>query len=410
MSKILWCADAGSHGGFASVTHAIGERLVRDYGHDIHVLAANFHGDHWPTNLKLYVANQKQEKDIVGMSRIVEMCAKVQPDAIVFVQDPKVVLNVLTANPWDTEAVLWRGMETEGGYRWKPPILGYLAIDGYNSPRSWDVLTQRVDRIAMSHHGRMAMPEAPIIWHGVDTDVFYPRDKAESKRALGFDPKRFLVLRVDKNTWRKDYPATWRAMRPILRRHADIDLHLHCRRVASDGYDLDAVRWNDEDIRDRVTTTDNLGGYVGIDQERLATLYSAADLFVSTSWGEGFGLTLLEAMAVGTPVIAQDCSATSEVVGPGGILIKPAGRMHVPMGQEQCIPDVDRFTYWIEKLYEARAQRESLGRAAAEHARKFSWDEAARRFDAEIAASIERSRLTLAAETPIPAQAEVGVS
>ena len=35
MARVLWLGDAGCHTGFGRVTHAIGERLVRDYGHDI---------------------------------------------------------------------------------------------------------------------------------------------------------------------------------------------------------------------------------------------------------------------------------------------------------------------------------------------------------------------------------------
>ena len=154
-------------------------------------------------------------------------------------------------------------MQAEDGTRYKPPIIGYLAIDGYENPRQWDVLAERVTRVAMSHFGQQAMPEAPVIWHGVDTSVFHPGDKAEASGQLGFDPDRFLVLRVDKNTWRKDYPSSWKALRPVLRAHPDIDVHFHCRPVAPDGYDINAVRWNDEDVRDRVTLTADLGGFTG---------------------------------------------------------------------------------------------------------------------------------------------------
>ena len=56
MSKVLWLGDAGCHTGFARVTHAIGERLVRDFGHEVHVLAINYDGgDPWDTPLKMYV-------------------------------------------------------------------------------------------------------------------------------------------------------------------------------------------------------------------------------------------------------------------------------------------------------------------------------------------------------------------
>ena len=386
--KLLIFGDAGCHSGFATVTHEIGERLVRDYGHDVSVLAITYQGDHWDTPLKLYpAANQGDPLDITGMRRQIKLVAEIMPDAILYINDPAVVMNSLLANPWDPEQVLWRGMKT-GEFLYKPPILAYLPIDGYDSPRMWDILTQRVRRIAMSHFGQAAMPEAPVIWHGVDTAVFHPRDKRESKRALGFDPDRILVLRVDRNSIRKDYPATWKALRPILRRHPEVDVHFHCQPVAPDGYNLNALMFNDEDIRDRVTFSANLGGFTGMTTERLATLYSAADLFVSSAWGEGFGLGLLEAMAAGTPVLAQDCSAITEVVGPGGILVKPRGRTSTPMGQDQCLPDIEKFTYWIEHLVSARQMRERLGEAAAAHAAQFSWDTAARMFNDQLIAAV----------------------
>lgn len=382
--KLLWVGDAGVHSGFAAVTHNIAERLVRDYGFDIHVLAVNYQGDHWDTPLKLYPATKDVPYDIQGMSRIIKMCADVMPDGLFFINDPAVVRNTLLFNPWDSERLLWRGMSTPSGAVFRPPIFAYLPIDGYDHPRSWDVLTERVTRIAMTHFGQAAMPEAPVVWHGVDTAVFHPRDRKKAKAALGFDPDRFLILRVDKNSIRKDYAATWRALRPVLRRHSDIDVHFHCQPFSPDGFNLDAVRFNDEDIRDRVTFTPSLSGYTGLDGDRLATLYAAADVFVSTSWGEGFGLTILEAMASGTPVVAQDCSAISEVVGDAGMLIAPGPRITTPMGQEQCLPDTAAFSEAIERLYTSRGRRRALGAAGAERAKRYSWDIAAERMNTII--------------------------
>lgn len=390
--RLLVIADAGCHSGFATVTHNVFERLAREHGWDVHVVAANYRGDHWDTPLKLYVPTLDDPNDVMGMRRHLMLAGQLLPDALVYVNDPKVVLNCLLANPWDDQRLLWRGVAASDGTVYRPPIIAYLAVDGYENPRQWDVLAERVARVAMSHHGQAAMPEAPVIWHGVDTDLYKPRDRAESKRALGLDPDRLLVLRVDKNTWRKDYPSLWRALRPVLRRHPEVDAHWHCRPVAPDGFDLNAVRFNDEDVRDRVTMTADLGGFTGWPEERLAILFSAADLFVSTSWGEGFGLTLLQAAASGVPIIAQDCSAIPEVVGPGGILVKPRGRITVPMGQEQCLPDVEKFSYWIEHLVNSPRQREALGRAGAEHAKQFSWDVAAAKFKDVIEREVAKAR------------------
>jgi glycosyltransferase involved in cell wall biosynthesis len=64
--------------------------------------------------------------------------------------------------------------------------------------------------------------------------------------------------------------------------------------------------------------------YVGKpDKSTLVQLYNAADLLVAPSLHEGFGITLLEAMACGTPVVTANTSAMPEVVGEAGALVNP---------------------------------------------------------------------------------------
>ncbi|HEX9037239.1 MAG TPA: glycosyltransferase family 1 protein [Ktedonobacterales bacterium] len=55
----------------------------------------------------------------------------------------------------------------------------------------------------------------------------------------------------------------------------------------------------------------------------LAALYSAASVFAFTSRYEGFGLTPLEAMACGAPVVCSSATSLPEVVGSAGILVNP---------------------------------------------------------------------------------------
>lgn len=59
------------------------------------------------------------------------------------------------------------------------------------------------------------------------------------------------------------------------------------------------------------------------DREALVQLYNAADALVAPSLFEGFGMTLLESMACGTPVISSNVSSMPEVVEDAGVLVDP---------------------------------------------------------------------------------------
>jgi glycosyltransferase involved in cell wall biosynthesis len=396
VSKVLWIGDAGCHTGFARVTHAIGERLVSDYGHDVHVLATNYDGgDPWDTNLKLHVPTTKDRNDIFGQSRFLELLAKIEPDVVVILNDPNIILDLLGRNKHDPQMVLIR-------YR---PLLTYIPIDGTNHPPEWAPALHKFTKVvAMSAHGQRELGEGTeLVYHGVDTDRFYPvskdrpltlsngkviASKTDAKRAFGFDPQDFLVLRVDKNSGRKDYPASWKALVPFMHRNSNVKVHFHCEdRKPGNGIDMQALFSRDPETHSRfhMPNPQSFDSFRGWSEEDLVALYNAADVFVSTSRGEGFGLTIGEAMACGVPVVAQNVSAIPEVVGDGGILIDPVGEITTPSGKDNWLADVPAFTAALQRLYQSRGLRRDLGQKAREHVVKsFSWDVAAQQFHGHI--------------------------
>jgi glycosyltransferase involved in cell wall biosynthesis len=382
MSRVLFLADGGCHTGFATVTHNIGDRLV-EMGHDIHVLAVNHRGDYWPTNMKLYVPTLRNARDIYGLSRIPEILEQVRPEVVVIINDPQIVLTYINGNGHDPKGLL----------KSYPKII-YAPIDGSGQPNTWREMEKLGKWVAYTKHAASFI-EGPVVYHGVDTETYHPvterpltmstgstiRTKREAKTILGLDPDGFLALRIDRNSIRKNYPDTVKALWTFMDRHENVEAAFHCVPNDPSGYNLAAMLTRREDLKQRFIFTGNLDTFTGWPAQDLAVLYNAADIFVSTSWGEGFGLTLAEAAACGTPIIAQKCSSITEIVGPGGILLEPEREQTVPSGEEQQLPDVAAFVDAMERLYRAPGARRKLGEAGREHVLKsFSWDFAARRF------------------------------
>ena len=104
-------------------------------------------------------------------------------------------------------------------------------------------------------------------------------------------------------------------------------------------------------------------GYVP--EADLHTLYARAALFILPSFDEGFGLTLLEAMACGTPVAAANAGALPEVVGDAGLFFDPANWSEMATTIERALTDQPLRQILREK---------GLGRAE-----KFSWPNSAER-------------------------------
>lgn len=391
--------DGGCQTGFGKVTHEIGERLVRDFGHDISVLAVNHRGDYWPsildpekpTPLKLFRPDLVKGGDIYGLSRIIEMLGSVEPDVVFMLGDANILLSILHENLHDPQKFLLR-------YR---PIITYVPVDGYNQPDTWATDLNEASRVvAMSKFGMEALGTDAMVYHGVDTKSFHPvsdadpvtlsngvvcKTKKDCKRAFGFDPDGFTIVRVDKNSGRKDFAATIKAIWPVMEKHSDVHVHLHTQdRESQSGVWVSSMLRRREELHPRFSLPKNFNTFVGWPQEDIVGLINAADLFVTTSRGEGFGLTIAEAAACGVPIVAQNCSAITEVVGPGGVLIDPLKErdITVPSGQDLKLADIGAFTEAIEHLYQSGGVRRKLGEAGREHVlRSFSWDTAAAQFD-----------------------------
>ena len=106
-----------------------------------------------------------------------------------------------------------------------------------------------------------------------------------------------------------------------------------------------------------------LAGYVS-DRE-LEWLYRNCFALVYPSLFEGFGMPVLEAMALGAPVICSDTTSLPEVAGEAGLLVDPL--------------DSEAIAAAMARLASGEIGREALRTAGLRRARQFSWEASARK-------------------------------
>lgn len=116
---------------------------------------------------------------------------------------------------------------------------------------------------------------------------------------------------------------------------------------------------------DRFDGTPHVRALGRLPRAELLGLIQGAFALVFPSRFEGFGLPLVEAMGLGTPLIASTAASIPEIVGDAGLLVAP--------------DDAGGFAAAIARLLDEPALRAVLVARGLERARHFDWQETARR-------------------------------
>ncbi|KQR67249.1 glycosyltransferase [Pedobacter sp. Leaf176] len=157
---------------------------------------------------------------------------------------------------------------------------------------------------------------------GFNPSQFYPVSKAESRALLGFDSNESLVLQLGRMVMRKGIDN-------LVEAFAALDHRSPKRLVIVGGPDTaleeDAEYKRLNQLTAKLGISDKVYFAGRKNREELSHFYSAADVFVTTPWYEPFGITPLESMACGTPVIGSRVGGIKHTVvdGKTGYLVDP---------------------------------------------------------------------------------------
>jgi len=99
-----------------------------------------------------------------------------------------------------------------------------------------------------------------------------------------------------------------------------------------------------------------------IPEEHIGPLFSMADVYMSASEMEGFGMSALQAAACGTALVASDLTPFAIQYVPDSAIIVPAG-------------DVEGFAAGVQQLLDAEADRQERSRRLLERVKTLHWKE-----------------------------------
>jgi D-inositol-3-phosphate glycosyltransferase len=230
-----------------------------------------------------------------------------------------------------------------------------------------------------------------VVPHGIDRDGYGSMSQLECRRKLGLPTGCFVILSVGRLSFcdKIDYTCLIEAFARLHRRHhhqrdlllylAGDDKHGETRRI----YGIAAA----------CNVERHLRVFANFPETYRQVLYGAADTFVSVanSVQESFGITLLEAMAAGLPVIASDWNGYRDIIrdGQNGLLVKTAWRdtagntadcspllpweMLNGMMAETVAIDPNDVARQMERVLLDADLRKSLRAAALRTARDYAW-------------------------------------
>lgn len=381
--KLLLVSDFARHSGFAVVAEAIAAELAaRDWR--IVVLGVNYKGDPHPLQQRYTLYPAHLGGDMLGVQRINGVVAAEQPDAILIISDPQVVVMHL---------------KQLAKMKQHPPVVAYMPVDAPGTARAYVAGIERLSAaVAYTEFGaselsRMGAPVKAVIPHGIDLDVFYPLLREDARQVAGIDPSWFVVLLLDRNQPRKaldiavDGFAEWIDRRKADGKPVDHIKLLYHGAVRDAGWDID-IQLDDVGLLDHLVLTSlDMKPLSGVTRDDLRAIYSAADVRLTTTAGEGWGLTLMEAMACGVPVIAPEWAAVAEwAAGCYEPLPIVLTRRHRETLSRAGYTSPAHVAAALEALYRHPAQRAHLaeaGRARVVEPR-FQWPAIGAQFDAVL--------------------------
>lgn len=342
MKRILCLFDHYARTGYGTVSEQLIAHLIEHFGTDFgfHIIATNYFGDPMEVVMKgqvvVYVekavitdkeiAEEHKEMNNFGIMKFVERLTTMDFDGIFIMQDLGIVKPLIPILKG-----LKEGKRAANRKQFKSVF--YFPVDGDLASSYFDGLEFFDLSVTYTEYGRkQALNANPhlksgknltVIPHGISTEDFHlvTAEEVSKFREEYFGDathEKFIVGVINRNQPRKDIPTAIlgfvEAKKNWDNRNYKPFLYLHMHPKDPKGWDLRQILGlcglvEGEDYMFPKSEDPNYQ----VDTKTLNLIYNSIDVYLSTSKGEGWGLTAVEAMATATLCILPDNTSYTEI-------------------------------------------------------------------------------------------------
>lgn len=283
----------------------------------------------------------------------------------------------------------------------------YTPIDSEPRPIDCEVLNLFDEVITYTEYGKAVLKplvsesllkKIKVIPHGIDTEAFFPipfeLENRETKKQIFGRDDVFVFGSVNRNSARKDLGTLMIGF--TMFKHtsqADAVLYLHCN--PKDKMGIDCYRLSERlglEVGKDIFFPKDFNENNGVSESELNRIYNTFDCFITTTTAEGWGLSIVEAMATQTLVVAPRHTSIQEITNNGNnaFLFKFMQRAVFANDFEKIrfISNPDEVAQVCGIVYnlqnekeEVKEQVSTIVKNAYDHVVKWNWKDVAKKFE-----------------------------
>jgi glycosyltransferase involved in cell wall biosynthesis len=327
-TKVLAWGDYACGTGFGTVMKNIMGQLHKTGQYEIDVVGVNYDGGPYDTKLwpgRLWPAisalrTQGPYGDVFGRQVFLDLLSRNDYDVVFIVQDTFITIDIVPqilelqrTKPNTFSTIYYYPFDCAPREEWVSQC-----VASFDFPVAYTEYAKNESRKVI---GELANKQN-VIYHGTNTKDFFPLSDNDKKnfRNLVFPTlaDKFIITNVNRNQGRKDISRSFMILKELRNRGVDnAFLYMHMQERDFGGSLLEMSRSigvkPNEDFT--IPNPQEFGAHSGFPIDFLNGIYNASDCYLTTTHGEGWGLSITEAMATKLPVVAPGVTSVPEILG-----------------------------------------------------------------------------------------------